>query len=133
MKFAFLASADEITDANAIINAKDATTVETSAYYQDFTTMQSAEFDGLTAPEMDQNIYFVCYLEDVFGEQVAVSTVRSINPYDMVLDASNGYLFDTDGAEGVKIPNEKEVALYQKIVAYCDAYDAYDALATSEN
>lgn len=118
LKFAFLASDAAITDANVIINSKDATVVETVSYLNS-PSMQCAEYTGLTAPEMSDTIYFVCYLEDTLGNVVSASEVRDIVLYDIVKDAADGEIY------GQSIENAREVALYQKIVEYCDAYDKY--------
>lgn len=115
----------EMTAAELVANEKVAK--EEGFAYNESTTEFASAYSALSAAELDATIYFVAYaVQKGESAKVVYSQVRSASPVTFVEDFMDGYMYGEAGDVGAeKIENAKEVAVYNAMYNYYDAYVKY--------
>ena len=124
--FYFLESDDTVLPADLIKNEnKYETPITDGKCYNGSTTRFYGAYTDLHVANLDRNLHFMAYAKDANGN-VVYSSIRTMDVRALVEDISDGYM-----GKNLVVTDEFELALYQKMLAYGDAYESYENIDIS--
>ena len=124
--FYFLESDDTVLPADLIKNEnKYETPITDGKCYNGSTTRFYGAYTDLHVANLDRNLHFMAYAKDANGN-VVYSSIRTMDVRALVEDISDGYM-----GKNLIVTDEFELALYQKMLAYGDAYESYENIDIS--
>ncbi len=113
--FLYLDAEQAPADANAILESSDAVMARGKKYDEN---RFCAIYGDMRAAALDHTVYFAAYA--VVNGEMLLSGVRSVTPSVLVEQGASGAIF------GVSVIDPTECALYASMLAYFEAFRAYE-------